>query len=380
MTCKDAEAVLAVGKHAKPLSGADSITVVQHNYRGVLDLWKFVVFAETKADYEKVWSRLCGEFNDQQAVLIYLHKTYLPVSAQWAHCFIRRYRNFGIRVTSGTEASNNNVKSYLLNGTSHLFGLVEAIEDMMADQERDFVDGCSQDEVLTARAHSGPGSEYLGELPTVMSRTGLGLITREHRRAFRSIPTRSCPWPESIGNCGEDCTISWQQGIPCHHTIYAKLEAAACLTKWDVHPRWHLREPSRSLYCRILDPKIATSLRGRPKNAAERVPESMAIKPVHRERQVGQCAAKASKTSGRTVKDEAILGPGKQIGLRQAGCKRPPSLRRRRSEWEIANNDKVPPSPKPKRRNLCKPVLARPSAPPKTGSRRSSQDCIHVQV
>ena len=72
-------------------------------------------------------------------------------------------------MTSGTEASNNNVKSYLLNGMSHLYSLVEAIEAMLHDQERDFIDACSQDEVMTSRTYSGPGSEYLGELRTILS-------------------------------------------------------------------------------------------------------------------------------------------------------------------------------------------------------------------
>jgi hypothetical protein len=67
---------------------------------------------------------------------MYLYKTYLPVRAQWTQCFIKKYGNFGVRVTSGTEASNNNVKSYLLNGMSHLYSLVEAIEAMLSDQER----------------------------------------------------------------------------------------------------------------------------------------------------------------------------------------------------------------------------------------------------
>lgn len=31
------------------------------------------------------------------------------------------------------EASNNNVKSYLLNGMSYLYGLVKAIEGMLGD-------------------------------------------------------------------------------------------------------------------------------------------------------------------------------------------------------------------------------------------------------
>lgn len=86
-----------------------------------------MVFTQTKGDYEKAWARLCDEFNDQQVMLLYFDNPCLPVSAQWAHCFINKYRNFGVRVTSGTEASNN-AKSYLLNGMSHLYGLVEAIE------------------------------------------------------------------------------------------------------------------------------------------------------------------------------------------------------------------------------------------------------------
>ncbi|OAQ65606.1 transposase [Purpureocillium lilacinum] len=120
------------------------------------ELWKLIVFAENNKEYEKTWSRLCHEFNDEQALLIYLYKAYLHISAQWVSCYIKKYHNFGVRVPSGTEASNNNVKSYLLNGTSHLYGLVEAIEGMLRDQERDFADKCSQDEVLTARTYSGP--------------------------------------------------------------------------------------------------------------------------------------------------------------------------------------------------------------------------------
>ncbi|KJZ68574.1 hypothetical protein HIM_12036 [Hirsutella minnesotensis 3608] len=170
---RDMEAVLAAERHEGPLPQSNLATPVPHNYRGVLELWKFVVFVETKEEHEMAWVRLCEEFNDQQAILMYLYKTYLPIRAQWAQCFIKKHRNFGIRVTSGTEASNNNVKSYLLNGMSHLYSLVEAIEAMLSDQERDFIDACSQDEVLTSRTYSGPGSEYLGELRSVMSEPGV---------------------------------------------------------------------------------------------------------------------------------------------------------------------------------------------------------------
>lgn len=329
------EVVLAAERQECPLAQSNLAAPVPHNYRGVLDLWKFVAFAETKEEHEKAWVRLCDKFNDQQAILMYLYKTYLPIRAQWAQCFIKKYRNFGVRMTSGTEASNNNVQSYLLKGMSHLYSLFEAFEAMLNDQERDFIDACSQDEVLTSRTHSGPGSKYLGELRTVMSEPGLKLVAKEHRRALRSTPSKSRPWPETVGDCNEDCSVSLQLGIPCYHTIYRKLEAGTPLTKWDVHPRWHLREPdSRNPCRRILDPKIAACLRGRPKNAAQPVPEGMRVRPPNRSR----AASGKTGSSSKHTRKLAILGPGKQTGVRQAGCRRQPSsIRRRRSEWETTS-------------------------------------------
>ncbi|OAQ57846.1 transposase [Pochonia chlamydosporia 170] len=218
---RDQQAVRASARQEEPVALDNLHQPVPHDYNGVLVLWKLVVFAETEEDHEKAWECLCRQFGDQRAILAYLYSTYMPVRAQWARCFIRKYRNFGIRVTSGTEASNNNIKSYLLNGMSHLYRLVEAIQGMLEDQEREFRQACAQDEVLTAREH-------------------------EHRKALKGIPSSSKPWPDDVGTCGDECNVSFELGVPCHHTIYAKLTTATPLTKWDVHPRWHLREPPQS--------------------------------------------------------------------------------------------------------------------------------------
>ncbi|KJZ70106.1 hypothetical protein HIM_10509 [Hirsutella minnesotensis 3608] len=109
LTSGDIEAVLSVEGHGDPSLQNDRTTPVPHNYRGVLEMWKYVAFTQTKEDYEMAWVRLCEEFNDQQAILTYLHKTYLP--------------------------------------------------------ERDFIDSCSQDEVLTAWACSNP-QNHAGGLET----------------------------------------------------------------------------------------------------------------------------------------------------------------------------------------------------------------------
>ncbi|KAF6525297.1 hypothetical protein HZS61_011092 [Fusarium oxysporum f. sp. conglutinans] len=258
---------------------ATSSEVIPHSYQGVLMMWKFVLFAETEEAHEKAWGNLCKEFDDQRAILRYLHGTYMPVRAQWAGCFIRKYRNFGIRVTSGTEASNNNMKSYLLNGMSHLYRLVEAMQDMIKDQERDFSDACAADEVLTAREYMGSGSEYLGDLRAAISSKGLGLINKQYRLARKAMPAGKNPFPKPLGDCKDDCSVSVELGIPCCHKVYSKLGSAASFTKWEVHPRWRLRESSaQDPYRRILDPKIATALRGRPRNIAQVVPVRLTIR------------------------------------------------------------------------------------------------------
>ncbi|KAL9561323.1 hypothetical protein ACKAV7_014678 [Fusarium commune] len=246
---RDRQAVQASGRQEEPITRDNLSRLITHDYHGVLMLWRLVVFAETEEGHEKAWECLCTQFGDQRAILAYLY-----------------------------EASNNNIKSYLLNGMSHLYRLVKAIQGMLEDQEREFRQACAQDEVLTAREHVGRGSEYLGELPRMVSQKALSLITREHRKALKGIPTAENPWPDAIASCNDDCTVPIELGIPCYHTIYRKLITATPPTKWDNHPWWHLREPvSEDVHRRILDLKIATNLRGRPKNNPQPIPASMAV-------------------------------------------------------------------------------------------------------
>ncbi|KAJ6439012.1 hypothetical protein O9K51_08416 [Purpureocillium lavendulum] len=193
---------------------------IPHSYRGVLMMWKLVVFAETEEAHEKAWKNLYTEFDDQRAILRYLHGTYMTTRAQWARCFIRKYRNFGVRVTSGTEASNNNIKSYLLNGMSNLYRLIEAMQDMMKDQERDFNDACAADEVLTSREYTGPSSEFLGELRTVLSSKGLALIMKQYRLAKKALPTRKNPFPDRLEGCSDDCSVSIELDLRTLHKLF----------------------------------------------------------------------------------------------------------------------------------------------------------------
>ncbi len=298
----------------------------------------------------------------------------MPVRAQWARCFIRKYRNFGIRVTSGTEASNNNIKGYLLNGMSSLYRLVEAMQDMVRDQERDFLDACASDEVLTCRAYIGPSSDYLGELRSLVSSKALDLIKTQYRLACRAMPTGRNPFPQPPGDCDDGCSVSIELGIPCFHKIYSKLASAEPFTKWEIHPRWRLRQSSsQNIYRRILDPKIATVLRGRPTNTEQPIPLQLAIgvsntstsplvrhphgqvvsargrgRPLGsqaktaagRARQASRPSLPAERSAHRkTRRKSAVLGFGKTTGVRANGHKTQPSIRKTRSQWELLSSD-----------------------------------------
>lgn len=230
------------------------------------------------------------------------------------------------------------------------------------------MDACASDEVLSCRAFMGPSSEYLGELGSAVSSKALNLIHKQYRQARRAMPTRSNPFPKPLGDCNDDCSVSIELGIPCCHRIYAKLSSAEPLTKWEVHPRWRLR-PSKShnIYRRILDPKIATALRGRPINTPQPIPSELDITNP-----AGQSAAQdrpgqrrsrpqGSRTKRATVRAAieaahravpapsalqrqarsrpAVLGHGRATGVRESGRRTQPSIRRTRSQWELISSD-----------------------------------------
>jgi hypothetical protein len=138
-------------------------------------------------------------------------------------------------------------------------------------------------------------------------------------------------------------------------------------------------------YRRILDPKIATSLRGRPKNIARPVPLHLAVAQLSAQSQNRQAdersgaslpggiqprrgrgrprGSKNKSTLARLEAQAAIqregrrsqpicggarsdqdagLGPGKAAGVRASGPKVQPSVRRQRSQWEsvLSSSDK----------------------------------------
>ncbi|KJZ69188.1 hypothetical protein HIM_11421 [Hirsutella minnesotensis 3608] len=133
---------------------------------------------------------------------------------------------------------------------------------------------------------------------------------------------------------------------------------------------------------KYLKPGIATTLRGRPKNTTEPVPEAMAVKRLGRECRGGRAAVGKINTDREPRNKTFALGPGKQTGVRHAGHRRQPSVRRRRSEWETISDDEEPEPPSKRRCRSSRkwPTTSAPTAVSSFGSKENRGDCINVRM
>jgi hypothetical protein len=237
------------------------------------------------------------------------------------------------------------------------------MQDMLYDQERDFKDACGNDEVLRDREFLGSSSDYLGELRSIASSKCLKLINIQYRQVRKALPTGKNPNPRPLDPCTDECSISTELGIPCCHTIHSRVCSTEAFTKWDIHPCWRLRETSsQDPYRRILDPKIATSLRGRPKNTKQGVPADLAPSivsqgsgrasasqsqasqsqvPGSQKRKRGRPPGSRNKSTlapeskSQETCDTIYVGAGNTTGVRASGQRVQASVRRIRSQWEL---------------------------------------------
>jgi hypothetical protein len=125
------------------------------------------------------------EFSDQQPALDYISNTYLPVRHQWANCFISQYENFGVRTNSPTETAHKDLKSYVITGSSDLYAVSKAVEEMIRNKARTYTEKVAEMETRTRY-------EYLRRdwLRTVSKEVGmkeLDLMNRQRQKAYSVI-------------------------------------------------------------------------------------------------------------------------------------------------------------------------------------------------
>lgn len=101
-----------------------------------MSLWKAVVYADTEESHLDAWAYLLEQFPEQEAIISYLISMWLPWRRQFVSCWISKIRNFGVRVTSRTEANRREIKGYLMNSSADLKHLVERVELMISRSRR----------------------------------------------------------------------------------------------------------------------------------------------------------------------------------------------------------------------------------------------------
>jgi len=220
------------------------LPVIPHNHHGVEAMFKTMVYARTEEFFFQAYSALKQEFSNQPAILRYIQKIWMPSREQWATCYTKNYKNYGARATSTTEASNFNIKSYLLNGKSTSFRLFKAAEALAKRQGKAFLETLAREAVNTKQNYLT--RTYLGSLPRTVSYKALELINQEYRIAKAAFPTPGRTAIE-LKPCNE-CTAPLQDSIPCKHKIYNIIVTKRKLRLWDVNPHWHLGVRLVSIY------------------------------------------------------------------------------------------------------------------------------------
>jgi len=174
--------------------------------------------------------------------------------------------NYGIRVTSRTESSHSELKSYLHTSTGDLKTVVDNIELMIGNKKDEF-------EAKLARAAGSTNSKFrhplLKDFVHSITPPALELVCEQIRLADAAAVEQ-----ERSGDVGKPCTnrFTTQYGLPCWHVIRSRRSSDTRLVLGDFDKHWH--------YVNAIAPEIDTILtieepiirphRGHPQGARNR--------------------------------------------------------------------------------------------------------------
>ena len=214
------------------------------------------MYGETVAEFEEAIAKIRTTFGEtQNPILQYLDNTYLLYAKQWARCYIKYYRNFGIRTGSPTESVHHHLKSYLKNSRSTMDVVYDAVERMVDERFDDYKktkagwQGIHDREMMDR--------DWLGNLRTSIVFPALKKIVQQYKLYQKHEPSRKNPTPPPPQPCTK--SVMQQFALPCSHRIKELLvEQGGHLSKENVHPRWWLQLPldNSDPFLRINDPVI----------------------------------------------------------------------------------------------------------------------------
>ena len=175
---------------------------------------------------------------------------------QLVHCYVDQHFHAGTATTSRLEGAHHVLKSWIGGPSKNLTAVWAAVQLAINHQ---------LDEIQAKRAYNRASS---------LLRTGNEFFAPLQRRITSTVQVKVAEqWhiaqTEEARVLNSDASSIWtgnysrSMGIPCWHTIKARLEAGGRLQPQDFHPHWHWEKPLPSSAPIVSSPILGPETRQR---------------------------------------------------------------------------------------------------------------------
>ena len=144
----------------------------------------------------------------------YLREQWLPRGPQFLECFVRNYRNYGMRSSQGSKAQHFSCKVFFDNNLADLHTLLSRLREMVKQKDIEWKQEYAREAAI--RRHADRNCPIRRELTTKVTFHGLELIRQQFVMA-----SSARLGTHYLGNCTGAFTA--QYGLPCKHAMYGLL-------------------------------------------------------------------------------------------------------------------------------------------------------------
>jgi hypothetical protein len=241
-----------------PIKGGNGNWTRHPQFKEFLQACMDIFNSNSESAYVLNLAKLCTYNHD---AVDYVKGTWLtPWKEKLVRYWVDQRLHFGVLVTSPIEGCHSTLKSYLQRGNGDLNRVFDRLELFWTAQQQGILQATAQDQ-MRPKHHTN--------IPTFAKLVGQihGYALQKLLLELGRIPKDKLPNPECR------CTIQGSIGLPCFHTIWARIKDGGVIQTEDIHPHWFYNMPSGSILSiykqesiQVLN-LIVIQGKGRPKGA-----------------------------------------------------------------------------------------------------------------